>query len=87
MFTQYLLRLASNKPPSDKEDKYPRIYIRVSPQEAKMFKQFQEQGLSARDIICHSSRPCKCCQGIDVIAYDKQDNVIKIKRGILTERK
>lgn len=35
-------------------------------------------------ILSISSTPCDACSKIDVIAYNKSDDAVKIKRGILS---
>jgi hypothetical protein len=68
-------------------DAYKKIQIRVSIYEWRRFKEFQEKGLSVREVIEYSSCPCDRCKGVNVIAFDKIDGEpIEIPRGILTKK-
>lgn len=66
--------------------RYNRIVISVDEKTFKEIITLQETGLSSRKILGYSSTPCKHCEKIDVIAYDRDDNEVKIKRGILSKR-
>lgn len=67
--------------------KYNTINIRLSPTEYKKFIDAKmDYGLSERDLLEISGRPCDCCKNTDVISYDKNDDPIYIKRGILCSR-
>jgi hypothetical protein len=67
--------------------KYTQICIWLSPQEFKELIDVQsETGFSNRAILSYTSRPCHKCENIPVIAFDKDGNEFKIKRGILSRR-
>ena len=68
-------------------DNYKKIQLRVSIYEWRRFKEFQDKGLSAREVIEHSSCPCEKCKGINIIVFNKIDGEpIEIPRGILTKK-
>lgn len=54
---------------------------------AVMFKtlilESERTGLPISKILAHSSKPCDCCIGIDVVIFRKGKE-IKIKRGLLS---
>lgn len=62
-----------------------RIQIRVG---SVLFKtlilESERTGLSMSKILIYSSTPCERCSPIEVIAYNKDDEAVKIKRGILS---
>lgn len=43
----------------------------------------ERTGLPITKILAFSSKPCERCCEIDVIIYDKEDEKLNIKRGIL----
>jgi len=68
-------------------DAYKKIQIRVSVYEWRRFKEFQDVGLSVREVIEHSSCPCDKCKGVDIIVFNKENGEpIKIPRGILSKK-
>lgn len=67
---------------------HPIIKIRVSQTEMKKFIDAKEDlGLSAREVLEYSGQPCECCKNTNVIIYNKHDEAVEIKRGILKRRK
>jgi len=50
----------------------------------KILDEVESTGLSIHKLIAHSSQPCDKCKGSDVVFYDKNDNLCKVKRGILS---
>lgn len=44
----------------------------------------ERTGLPISKILAYSSKPCERCTSIEVIAYNKEDEAVKIKRGILS---
>jgi hypothetical protein len=56
---------------------------------APMFKRLiiesEETGLPISKILAYSSRPCDRCVGIDVVAFNKVGDEVKIRRGILSQ--
>lgn len=67
---------------------YNRIYLRVSQFEFKKFIDAKlDLGLSAREFLEYSGKPCEHCINTEVLVYDKDDNAIKVKRGILCKKK
>jgi len=67
--------------------KYPRINIRVDQiTMQEIIDASIESGMSYREILGYSSRPCECCQNKGVVVFDRKDQKITIKRGILSKR-
>lgn len=66
--------------------KYHTILIRVSHYEYAQFLKYKEQGLSARKVLECCVQPCEHCKNISVITYDKNDNLVIVKKGILKEK-
>lgn len=67
--------------------KYTQICIWLSPIEFKELIDVQaETGFSNRAILSYSSRPCERCKNVPIIAFDKDGNEFKIRRGILSKR-
>jgi hypothetical protein len=54
-----------------------------------MFKRLiiesEETGFPISKILAYSSTPCEKCDRIDVIAFNKDGEAVKIKRGILSQ--
>ena len=44
----------------------------------------KSEELSILKVLAYSSMPCDKCKNTNVEFYDKKDNVVKIKRGILS---
>jgi hypothetical protein len=44
----------------------------------------ERTGLPISKILAFSSKPCERCIGTDVIAFNKEGDEVKIKRGILS---
>jgi hypothetical protein len=66
------------------KSKYCQIVIRISQEEFDIIQGIREKtSLSYREIVGYSSKPCDCCKGLDVVAYNSQDKNVKIKRGLL----
>lgn len=67
--------------------RYNRITLRLDPISYKeLIKAESESGLSQRQILGYSSRPCNCCNGTFVRVLGKDDNEVKIARGLLSKR-
>lgn len=68
--------------------KYNTLRIRVSQWEFKQFIDAKEElGLSERQVIENSNRPCECCKGIEVTLMNKKKTkTITIKKGLLCKR-
>lgn len=43
----------------------------------------ERTGIAISKILAYSSRPCESCSSIDVMTFNKEDESVKIKRGIL----
>lgn len=43
----------------------------------------ERTGLPISKILAFSSKPCERCSQIDIIVYDKNDDEVRIKKGIL----
>lgn len=54
-----------------------------------MFKRLiiesEETGLPISKILAYGSTPCDKCVNIDVVAFNKEGEMVKIKRGILSQ--
>jgi hypothetical protein len=44
----------------------------------------ERTGLPISKILAYSSKPCDRCAQIDIIVFNKEDEEIRIKRGILS---
>lgn len=44
----------------------------------------ERTGLPITKILSYSAKPCEKCAGVDVVAYNKEDEKVMIKRGILS---
>lgn len=44
----------------------------------------ERTGLPISKILAYSSKPCERCIGTDVIAFNKDGDEVKVKRGILS---
>lgn len=44
----------------------------------------ERTGLPISKILAYSSKPCEKCLNVDVTAFNKEDEEVKIKRGILS---
>jgi len=44
----------------------------------------ERTGLPISKILAFSSKPCERCSTVDVIAFNKDGDEVKIKRGILS---
>jgi hypothetical protein len=44
----------------------------------------ERTGLPMSKILAYSSRPCERCTQIEVVAFNKEGDEVKIKRGILS---
>lgn len=64
-------------------DKYKTIRIRVNDEEFLQFQKYKNLGLSERDILEATCRPCERCENTEVIVFNKKNESIKVKRGIL----
>ena len=55
---------------------------------AVMFKllilESERTGMPISKILSLSSKPCERCAGVDVVAFNKDGDEVKIKRGILS---
>lgn len=66
---------------------HPMIRIRVSQFEFKKFVDAKlDLGLGAREFLEYSGKPCNHCVNTEVIIYNKKDQEIKIKRGVLCKK-
>ncbi len=66
---------------------YNTIRIRVSQFEIKKFIDAKlDHGFSARKVLENSGNPCSHCTGTEVIVFDKDNNSVKIKKGILKKK-
>lgn len=66
---------------------HPMIKLRVSQFEFKKFVDAKlDLGLSAREFLEYSGKPCTHCVDSEVIAYNKKDIEVKVKRGILCKK-
>lgn len=50
-----------------------------------LIDEVERTGLSIPKILAYSSRPCDRCKDVMVVAYNKDGNEQKIKRGILSK--
>ena len=67
--------------------KYNQVTIRLDTVTYKeLLRTEMETGLSQRQIIGYSSKPCNCCTGTFVRVLGKEDKEVKIIRGILSKR-
>lgn len=66
--------------------RFNRIVFKVDPKTFKEILELQDKGLSIRKILGHSATPCKHCESIDVITYNREDEEVKVKRGMLSKR-
>jgi hypothetical protein len=68
-----------------KDDRgYCQVTIRIDPETASKIEELQKStGLSIRDILGYSSKPCSCCKDVSIVAFNSQDKDVKIPRGIL----
>ena len=44
----------------------------------------ERTGLPISKILAYSGKPCERCSSIDVVVFNKQDEEVRIKRGILS---
>lgn len=66
--------------------KYPVVRFRVSvPVMKEIIDARLDTGLSDRQILGYSSKPCDACIGIKVSTYNSNDDVVEVKRGILSK--
>ncbi|HUM53452.1 MAG TPA: hypothetical protein PK431_16660 [Chitinophagales bacterium] len=49
----------------------------------KIIDEVDKTGLSIQKVITYSGKPCDKCKDVEVTIFDKEDNLIKVKRGIL----
>lgn len=49
----------------------------------KIIDEVDNTGLSIHKVLAYSGKPCEKCMGTEVTAYDKNDNEIKVKKGLL----
>lgn len=49
----------------------------------KLIDEVEKTGLSLQKVIAYSGKPCERCKDVEVTIIDKNDNLVKIKRGIL----
>lgn len=62
-----------------------RYVFRFSPAFYKfLILESERTGLPISKILSLSSAPCQSCMGINIITYNKQDEMVEIKRGILS---
>jgi hypothetical protein len=66
--------------------RYNTITFKVDAKTLKEIIVLQAQGMSTRKILGYSSTPCKHCENVSVIAYNREDEEVKIPRGILSKR-
>ena len=67
---------------------YNKLQIRVSQSEYKKFIDAKlDLGLSTREVLEFSGRPCDCCRDTEVLVFNKKDSPVKIKRGILHNKR
>lgn len=67
--------------------RYNRIVFKVDAQTYKEIIQVElDTKLSTRKILGHSSKPCKHCENTTIIAFNRDDEEVKIPRGILSKR-
>lgn len=67
--------------------KYERILIRCDSITKKKIIDIQlETGLSERQIVCSSDKPCEKCKDQFVFVYDKDGNQHKIPKGLISKR-
>ena len=63
---------------------YCQTTIRLDTETFELIKQLKkETGLSSKEILSYSSKPCDCCKAELVLAWNSKDKSVKIKRGIL----
>ena len=66
---------------------HPVIFLRVSRSVMKRIIDAKiDTGLSVREVLEYSGKPCECCKDINVTVYNKQNNSVQIKRGILNKK-
>lgn len=69
---------------SHPKKEYCLLTIRIDQNSMDIINQLREDtGLSVREIVGYSSKPCECCRAEMVTAYNSKDKSVKIKRGIL----
>lgn len=49
----------------------------------KIIDEVDKSGLSIQKVLAYSGKPCDRCKDIEVTFFDKEDNEVKVKRGIL----
>ena len=71
----------------EKVRRYPEVLVRVDQITMReLIDASEETGMSFREIIGYSARPCECCMNKGVTVYDKSDKPKQIKRGIMSKR-
>lgn len=62
------------------------IRIRVGERKFKeLIDEVEKTKLSIPKIIWYSGKPCNHCKGVCVIVFNKNDDQVSIKRGILSD--
>jgi Zn-finger domain-containing protein len=67
-------------------DKYKTIRIRVNEEEYLEFLKYKSLGLSERATLEATCRPCDRCENTEVIVFNKKNESVKVKRGILLRK-
>lgn len=66
--------------------KYPMLRIRVDVTTYKEIIDARiDTGLSDRQILGYSSKPCESCKTSKVFAFNSEDEKVEVKRGILSK--
>lgn len=66
--------------------RYNVIQLRVCESIYEKIKPALDAGISIRKIIEVTSKPCECCKGTSAHCFNKDDQPIDVKRGILNKR-
>lgn len=70
------------------EQKYPRIYLRVTHFEFKKFKELKDNfKLSPREVLEYQTCPCERCKNTSITIFDKLDDPFTIPKSILKKKK
>lgn len=64
--------------------KYNILELRVDYSLYDKIKSAKEGGISLRKIIEKTSQPCQCCNHTEALGFNDNNEIVKVKRGILT---
>lgn len=67
-----------------KVHQYPFFIFRTTPEIFKsLIDLADETGLSIAQLAGHSSKPCDCCRGLNVVTFNADNEKVFVPRGIL----